>query len=188
MKFFAIFFLSELVLHPVSISALGAAGPVCISLASITSQKLSKRCAASLPMQVQVTRLQQIVAAALASAPQPASLAAALRFCWRLVVCKPHTEACIDGSCRVGRVQLSLVTRLLDVGLLMAMALLPATASAQSRATMITLHLCRTSMANCTRPLMRSLMMDNVPKRHRGAGNTYVCTGLPPVQTGPVLL
>ena len=43
---------------------------------------------------------------------------------------------------------------------------------------MITLHLFRTSMANCTRPLMRSLMMDNVPKRHRGAGNIDVCSGL----------
>lgn len=71
--------------------------------------------------------------------------------------------------------QLSLVTRLLDIGLLVAMALLPATASAQSRATMITLHLFRTSMANCTRPLMRSLMMDNVPKRHRGEGNIHIC-------------
>ena len=129
-------------------------------------------------MQVYVTGLQQVVAAALAPAPGPASLAVALRFCWRHHTYKAHPDSCIGGSCRVGRVQLSLVTRLLDVALLVAMALLPATASTQSRGTMVTLHLFRTSMANCTRPLMRSLMMDNVPKRHRGAKNIYLCTGL----------
>ena len=92
MKFFAIWFLSELLLAPTSMSALGAAGPVCISLASITSQKLSKRCTESLPVQVSVTGLlQQVVAAALPSAREPASLAAALRFCCGTLLYTRHT-------------------------------------------------------------------------------------------------
>ena len=37
----------------------------------------------------------------------------------------------------------------------------------QAIAALIGLHLVRKAVANCTRPLMRSVLMDHVPKRHR---------------------
>lgn len=73
-------------------------------------------------------------------------------------------------TCRIGRLQVNLVTRLVDIVLLCAMAWVPA-GSDYHREVLVALHLCRTAFANCGRPLMKSLMMDNVPSRHRGKFN-----------------
>ena len=72
--------------------------------------------------------------------------------------------------CRIGRLQVNLFTRLVDIALLCAMAWVPA-GSDYHREVLVLLHLSRTAFANCGRPLMKSLMMDNVPSRHRGKFN-----------------
>ena len=68
---------------------------------------------------------------------------------------------------RAGRVQVSLVTRLLDIALLLALAFLPPDLAAL----LVLVHVCRTAVANSTRPLMRSILMEVVPKRYRGKAN-----------------
>lgn len=73
-------------------------------------------------------------------------------------------------SKRIGRLQVNLVTRLFDMALLCGMAWLPA-GSDYHREVLVVLHLSRTAFANCGRPLMKSLMMDNVPSCHRGKFN-----------------
>ena len=60
----------------------------------------------------------------------------------------------------------TLATRALDIGVLAVMAFLP-TDSAAAVAAFVGLHLVRKAVANCTRPLMRSVLMDHVAKRHR---------------------
>lgn len=92
-----------------------------------------------------------------------------------------------------GRLQLSLLTRAADVGLLILLARLPTNkgkmseagsslspASAASSgvpmttaatAAVIAVHLLRMASANATRPLVRAMLMENVPKRHRGKVN-----------------
>ncbi|GAB4822716.1 hypothetical protein N2152v2_009762 [Parachlorella kessleri] len=69
-----------------------------------------------------------------------------------------------------GRVQTSLVTRAADVMLLTSMAYLPTT-SRKARLVLMSVHLLRMALANCTRPLMRSVLMDAVPRHHRGKVN-----------------
>ena len=76
----------------------------------------------------------------------------------------------VQFTCRIGRLQVNLVTRLVDIVLLCAMAWVPA-GSDYHREVLVALHLSRTAFANCGRPLMKSLMMDNVPSRHRGKFN-----------------
>lgn len=93
-----------------------------------------------------------------------------------------------------GRLQLSLLTRAADVGLLILLARLPnkgrlseaGTSSGLSSssaaaagvpmttaatAAVIAVHLLRMASANATRPLVRAMLMENVPKRHRGKVN-----------------
>lgn len=81
---------------------------------------------------------------------------------------KPQA-ACLVPS-RLGRAQTTLLTRLADILLLVAMAFTPP-GSTGRQAGLVAMHLVRTAMANCTRPLLRSLLMDHVPKRHRGKVN-----------------
>ncbi|EFN59526.1 hypothetical protein CHLNCDRAFT_138179 [Chlorella variabilis] len=64
----------------------------------------------------------------------------------------------------------NLFTRCLDILLLAAMAFLP-TATAPARHLLVAVHLLRMAVANATRPLMRSVLMDFVPRRHRGKVN-----------------
>ena len=76
--------------------------------------------------------------------------------------------ACQRSSKPLGRVQLSLLTRALDVALLLALAFMPvAGPGAVPRPLLICVHLTRMAVANATRPLMRSVLMDFVPRRHR---------------------
>ncbi|KAK9820228.1 hypothetical protein WJX72_007681 [[Myrmecia] bisecta] len=77
---------------------------------------------------------------------------------------------CQKVSKRLGRVQTSLATRLVDIGLLMTMAYLP-TGVGRARNVLLAAHLTRMAFANCTRPLLRSVLMDNTPKRHRAKVN-----------------
>jgi hypothetical protein len=54
---------------------------------------------------------------------------------------------------------------------------------AQAVAALIGLHLVRKAVANCTRPLMRSVLMDHVPKRHRcGVHPHHFCRTFSSVQ------
>jgi MFS family permease len=73
-------------------------------------------------------------------------------------------------SCRCGRVPVTLCTRAVDIGLMVAIAFLP-TGPGPGRAVLLAVHLIRRGAANCTRPLMRSILMQHVPKRHRGKVN-----------------
>lgn len=57
----------------------------------------------------------------------------------------------------------------MDVGLLSSMAFI-STARAPA---MLTVHLLRTALANSTRPLMRSVLMEVVPKQYRGKVNAF---------------
>ncbi|KAK9790334.1 hypothetical protein WJX73_002596 [Symbiochloris irregularis] len=69
-----------------------------------------------------------------------------------------------------GRAQTTLITRLADVVLLVSMAFAP-TRGVRAQSLLVGMHLLRTALANCTRPLLRSLLMDYTPKRHRGKVN-----------------
>lgn len=73
-------------------------------------------------------------------------------------------------SKRLGRLQVNLVSKLLDMFLLCCMAYVPP-GTGSNREILVALHLTRTAFANCGRPLLKSLMMDNVPSRHRGKFN-----------------
>ena len=85
-------------------------------------------------------------------------------------------------SKRIGRIQLSVGTRVLDIGLLITMAFLP-TASAsgggggvwdkldKAKIVLIIVHIVRMASANCTRPLMRSVLNQYTPRHHRGKVN-----------------
>lgn len=91
-----------------------------------------------------------------------------------------------------GRLHLSLLTRAVDVGLLVLLARLPTNKgklgeagssgdlsasaagvpmTAAATAAVIAVHLLRMASANATRPLVRAMLMENVPKRHRGKVN-----------------
>ncbi|KAI3433329.1 hypothetical protein D9Q98_003147 [Chlorella vulgaris] len=78
--------------------------------------------------------------------------------------------ACQRLSKVVGRVQISLVTRCLDIVLLVMLAHLPF-ATAPARRLLVAVHLLRMAFANATRPLMRSVLMDFVPRQYRGKVN-----------------
>lgn len=71
---------------------------------------------------------------------------------------------------RVGRVQLNLMLRLVDVCLLVTMAKLPTTPGTAT-AVLVAVHLTRMAAANCSSPLLRSVLNQFVPKRHRGKVN-----------------
>ena len=91
--------------------------------------------------------------------------------------------------CRTGRVQVTLATKLLDVGLLVLLTRVP-THGTLNICLLIAIHLVRTSVANCVkcglraawhlltsyaltpdarRGIMRGVMMDIVDKKHRGS-------------------
>ena len=73
---------------------------------------------------------------------------------------------------RLGRIQTALATRLLDVVLLFAMAYLPVGQPISwETAALVGISILRSSCANCARPLVRSVLMDHVPPRHRGKVN-----------------
>lgn len=68
--------------------------------------------------------------------------------------------------------QTALVTRALDVMLLVAMAYVPVGhPMSWQTAALVGIHILRSSCANCARPLVRSVLMDHVPPRHRGKVN-----------------
>ena len=72
----------------------------------------------------------------------------------------------------LGRVQTNLMTRLVDIILLITMACItPSTTNTKIKAALVTVHLLRTAFANCARPLVRSVLMEHVAKRHRGRVN-----------------
>ncbi|DBB11008.1 TPA: hypothetical protein ACH3X3_006489 [Trebouxia sp. C0006] len=73
-------------------------------------------------------------------------------------------------SKRIGRLQVNLLSRLVDMVLLCSMAYVPP-GTDWHREILVGLHLTRTAFANCGRPLMKSLMMDNVASCHRGKFN-----------------
>ncbi len=74
--------------------------------------------------------------------------------------------------CRLGRVQTALITRALDVLLLVTMAYIPVgSRMSWQTAALVCTHILRSSCANCARPLIRSVLMDHVPPRHRGKVN-----------------
>ena len=79
-------------------------------------------------------------------------------------------------ACRIGRLQVNLLSRLVDMVLLCSMAYVPP-GTDWHREILVGLHLTRTAFANCGRPLMKSLMMDNVPSRHRGKFNALDSVG-----------
>ena len=154
LKFFSLFFMQICGLSPAAVSAVGAVAPLGIAAASLAAQRASRV---------------------------------------------------------VGRVQLNLATRAVDICLLVAMAFLPTSGgsarqvspgscsnfykSAASPATehrriqridsmrgcpplllpapqaLVAVHLVRYAAANCTRPLLRSVLMERVPKRWRGKAN-----------------
>lgn len=58
----------------------------------------------------------------------------------------------------------------MDVVLLLGMAALPSVGRKQ-RYLLVAMHLLRMAAGNAGRPLMRSLLMDNVSKKHRGKIN-----------------
>jgi MFS family permease len=68
------------------------------------------------------------------------------------------------------RMHLTIVTRTADVALLVAMAYMPTDSRAAGHA-LVAAHLLRSSFANASRPLLRSVLMDNVPKRLRARFN-----------------
>lgn len=74
----------------------------------------------------------------------------------------------VGGRC--GKVPVTLLTRAADIGLLVLMAFLP-TSAGPLIGVLLAAHLVRKACANCTRPLMRSILMEHVPKRHRGKVN-----------------
>jgi MFS family permease len=72
----------------------------------------------------------------------------------------------------LGRVQTNLMTRLVDIILLITMACItPSTTNTKIKAALVTVHLLRTAFANCARPLVRSVLMEHVAKKHRGRVN-----------------
>mmetsp|Transcript_10910 Transcript_10910/g.32698 ORF Transcript_10910/g.32698 Transcript_10910/m.32698 type:complete len:477 (-) Transcript_10910:470-1900(-) len=71
-----------------------------------------------------------------------------------------------------GRVQVTLVSKALDVLLMVALAYMPThTGNLGMTLALIAVQLTRGAMANASRPLMRSVLMDNVPKRMRARFN-----------------
>lgn len=71
-----------------------------------------------------------------------------------------------------GRTQVTLVSKVMDIVLMVAMARIP-TKSGQPwlTASLVAVQLVRSAVANGSRPLMRSVLMDNVPKRMRARFN-----------------
>lgn len=71
---------------------------------------------------------------------------------------------------RIGRVQVSLITRMIDIVLLILLAKIPTLTDTEKRV-LVAIHLSRMAFANCTRPLLRSVLNEFVAKRHRGKVN-----------------
>lgn len=144
LKFFSLFFLQACDLGPVAVSLVGTAAPLGVAAASMLAGRVARR--------------------------------------------------------HGGRLHLSLLTRTVDVGLLVLLSRLPtnrgrlsdsgsssssdlstssSASAAASRvpmttaatAAVIAVHLLRMATANATRPLVRAMLMENVPKRHRGKVN-----------------
>ncbi|CAG9465855.1 unnamed protein product [Pedinophyceae sp. YPF-701] len=86
---------------------------------------------------------------------------------WVIVV---FSSVARNVSDKFGRLRVSLSTRLLDLALLVAMAKLP-TGTGFKRDVLVAVHLARMGAANCTRPLMRAVMMDSVPPSKRSIWN-----------------
>ena len=77
---------------------------------------------------------------------------------------------CSSVKFRTGRLQINLLTRVMDIALLVGMAAV-SNATRKQRYILVGMHLMRMAAGNAGRPLMRSLLMDNVSKRHRGKIN-----------------
>lgn len=60
----------------------------------------------------------------------------------------------------------TLYSRALDILLLLLMAYLP-WEMGWARDILVATHVVRSAVANCGRPLLRSVLMDHVPKKHR---------------------
>jgi len=76
----------------------------------------------------------------------------------------------VRGVRRYGRLKVTLCTRLLDVLLLCAMAVLR-TGPGKDRDILVLVHVVRMGLANCSRPIMRTIMMDNVLPGSRARWN-----------------
>lgn len=71
-----------------------------------------------------------------------------------------------------GRIQVTLWSKLLDVLLMVAMSQIPTRSGRQwITCSLVAVQLVRSAVANGSRPLMRSVLMDNVPKRMRARFN-----------------
>ena len=81
-----------------------------------------------------------------------------------------HRRFTVMVCCRVGRLQVNLISRFLDIALLCGMAFVSPGRN-YHREVLVALHLARSAFANAGRPLMKSLLMDNVPLQHRGKFN-----------------
>jgi hypothetical protein len=200
LKFFAMFFMQHCDFSPVAVSLLGAAAPVCVSAASLAFQRVSRWwvCAdgcgvlltpAGLLRSASMWLCHGLQLPSMASCepdevkaafrrPQPcARLPRFRRFaCAGRRVASSKTGLETNGRgravccARTGRVQICLLTRLVDILLFLLMAYLP-TAAAGQKARLVLVHLTRMAVANATRPLMRSVLMDYVPKAHRAKVN-----------------
>ena len=84
----------------------------------------------------------------------------------------------------VGRLPLALITRALDVCLLVGMAYMPTPAPGGAGpdapptslltpavSALVLVHIVRMAAANAARPLVRAILMENVPKKHRAKVN-----------------
>lgn len=59
------------------------------------------------------------------------------------------------GWCRIGRVGVSILTRAMDIALMIVLAYLPPQGGPWVLTVLIGSHLLRKAVANCTRPLLR---------------------------------
>ena len=79
----------------------------------------------------------------------------------------------------LGRLEINVALRLVDALLMLLLAYLP-TGRGRAREYLVLVHLARMGVANCSRPLTRAMLMDNVPSALRArwnAADRWVRTG-----------
>ena len=62
--------------------------------------------------------------------------------------------------CGIGKLGFNLLTRVLDVFLMVLLALLPARPDRAAATMLCVVHVFRSAVANCARPLLRTALMD----------------------------
>lgn len=165
LKFFALFFIQAVGLSPMAVSLVGALSPLGVSAAALACQPLSKPLGR---VQIRWGHEERGLGSAAAGLN-------GLRQCWRYlclngVPCPcnlPLPPACTTSLLLASpphplpplSIHLphpcSLITRSLDIVLLVLLAFLP-TSPPSVRPLLVAVHLARMAVANATRPLMRS--------------------------------